>query len=70
MIVDDNILYKRFVEGDIDAFESLVLRYKDNLIYFISRYTGGDIYAAEDITQDVFAYIFVGKQSYNSKYSL
>jgi DNA-directed RNA polymerase specialized sigma24 family protein len=57
MIVDDNILYKR-------------LRYKDNLIYFISRYTGGDIYAAEDITQDVFAYIFVGKQSYNSKYSL
>jgi RNA polymerase sigma factor (sigma-70 family) len=70
MIVEDKILYKRFVEGDIDAFETLVLRYKDNLIYFISRYTGGDIYAAEDIAQDVFAYIFVEKQSYNPKYSL
>lgn len=69
MIVDDKILYRRFLEGDITGFETLVLRYKDNLIYFISRYTGGDIFIAEDIAQDVFAYIYAYKEKYNFKYS-
>lgn len=68
-MIEDKMLYKRFLEGDISAFESLVLRYKDNLIYFISRYTGGDIHIAEDIAQDVFAYIYVYKEKYNLKYS-
>lgn len=66
---DDKMLYRDFLEGDIDAFETLVINHKDNLIYFISRYTGGDIYAAEDIAQDVFAHIFVYKEKYNDKYS-
>ena len=66
---DDKTLYKDFLKGDINAFESLVINHKDNLIYFISRYTGGDIYIAEDIAQDVFAHIFVYKESYNDKYS-
>ena len=69
MIVDDKILYKRFLEGDINAFESLVVKYKNNLIYFISRYTGGDLFIAEDIAQDVFAYIYTYKEKYNFKYS-
>lgn len=68
MIVDHKILYKRFLEGDITAFETLVISYKDNLIYFISKYTK-DIFIAEDIAQDVFAYIFVNKEKYDLKYS-
>ena len=66
---DDKTLYKDFLKGDINAFETLVINHKDNLIYFISRYTGGDLYIAEDIAQDVFAHIFVYKENYNDKYS-
>lgn len=66
---DDKMLYKEFLEGSINAFEDLVIRHKDNLIYFISRYTGGDLYIAEDIAQDVFAHIYVHKDNYNENYS-
>ncbi|MBC8590264.1 RNA polymerase sigma factor [Wansuia hejianensis] len=68
-MIDDKILYKRFLDGDISAFEKLVIKHKDNLIYFISRYTGGDIYAAEDIAQDVFAYVYTYKEKYKFSYS-
>lgn len=67
-MIDDKIIYKDFLEGSVDAFESLVLKYKDNLIYFISRYTK-DIFIAEDIAQDVFAYVYVYKEKYNFNYS-
>ncbi|WMM24488.1 RNA polymerase sigma factor [Tissierella sp. MB52-C2] len=67
-MIDDKIFYKDFLEGSIDAFETLVLRHKDNLIYFISRYTN-DIFIAEDIAQDVFAYIYAYKEKYNFNYS-
>ena len=68
-MIDDKILYNNFLRGDINSFESLVITHKDNLIYFISKYTGGDIYSAEDIAQDVFAYVFVNKEKYNLDYS-
>jgi len=68
-MLDDKILYRDFLEGSVEAFESLVIRHKDNLIYFISRYTGGDVFIAEDIAQDVFAYIYVYKEKYNLKFS-
>jgi len=63
-------LYEDFLNGDIGAFESIVLEYKDNLIYFISRYTHGDLYIAEDIAQDVFAQIYVNKESFDRRYAL
>lgn len=66
---EDKTLYKEFLLGNISAFEELVIRHKDNLIYFISRYTGGDIYAAEDLAQDVFAYLYAYKEKYNQKNS-
>ncbi len=66
---DDKTLYKEFLDGNIESFEDLVINHKDNLIYFISRYTGGDMYIAEDIAQDVFAYIYVYKDKYDLKYS-
>jgi RNA polymerase sigma-70 factor (ECF subfamily) len=68
-MIDDKKLYKEFLDGSIEAFETLVIEYKDNLIYFISRYTVGDLSTAEDIAQDVFAYIYVYKEKYDFKYS-
>lgn len=65
----DKELYKRFVEGDIAAFEELVLTHKDNLIYFLMRYVK-DFSTCEDIAQEVFAAIFVKKENYNYKVSL
>lgn len=67
-MIDDKILYKKFLKGDITAFEDIVFTHKDNLIYFISRYAG-DIFIAEDIAQDVFAYVYVYKEKYNFDYS-
>lgn len=66
---DDKTLYKEFLDGDINSFEDLVINHKDNLIYFISRFTGGDMFIAEDIAQDVFAYIYVYKEKYDLNYS-
>ena len=31
-------LYREFLLGNKEAFEEIVLRYKDKLIYFIARY--------------------------------
>ncbi len=66
---DDKLLYRQFLEGDISAFEELVIRYKDGLIYFIHRYVG-DIESCEDIAQEVFAYLFVYKERYGFRSGL
>lgn len=61
--------YRRFLDGDEDAFDGIMKEYFDSLIFFINRYVG-DIHAAEDIAIDVFAYIAANKRSYNFKVSL
>ncbi len=63
----DKILYQAFLEGDISAFEELVLRYRHNLVYFILQYLR-DYQSAEDIAQEVFAYIYVNPGKYSSAY--
>lgn len=65
---EDKYLYNNFLNGDIDSFKSLILKYKNNLIYFLFKYVK-DIQIAEDISQDVFVYILVNKKKYNFKYS-
>lgn len=64
----DQELYKKYLEGDKISFEKLVLRHKNNIIYFISRYTK-NTQIAEDISQDVFVYILINKNQYDFKYS-
>lgn len=64
----DKELYHRFLQGDIAAFEKLVIGHKNGLIFFIERYIK-DFHQAEDIAQEVFAYIFAFKERYNFKYS-
>lgn len=68
-LLSDGILYKEFLNGNKMAFEEIVLRYKNNMIYFISRYTK-NIEIAEDISQDVFVYLLINKEKYDSNYSL
>jgi RNA polymerase sigma-70 factor (ECF subfamily) len=63
--MDDRDIYRRFLEGSIEAFEQLVLQHKDRLIYFLLKYTGGDHYLAEDMAQEAFAAVYVHKEQYN-----
>lgn len=65
---NDKLLYKQFLDGNIKAFEELVLSHKDHLIYFLQRYIK-DIAACEDVAQDVFAYVFVYKEKYDQVHS-
>lgn len=65
---EDKVLYKEFLEGNKQAFEELVIKYKNNLIYFITRYVKS-IEIAEDIFQDIIVYILENKNYYNFEYS-
>ncbi len=64
----DKELYEGFLKGNTNNFDKLVLRYKNNLIYFISRYIK-DVHIAEDLSQDVFVYVLLHKEQYNFNYS-
>lgn len=65
----DKQLYEEFLKGNNEAFKEIILRYKNNLIYFISKYVK-NVETAEDISQDVFVYILINRDKYNPKYSL
>ena len=66
---EDKILYKEFLKGNEEAFNQIIEKYKNNLIYFISRYVK-NLDIAEDIFQDVIIYILENKEKYDFKYSL
>lgn len=66
---EDKILYKEFLKGNEEAFNQMIKKYKNNLIYFISRYVK-NLDIAEDIFQDVIIYILENKEKYDFKYSL
>ena len=65
---EDKILYKEFLDGNKKSFEEIILRYKSNLIFFITRYVK-NIETAEDIFQDIALYILENKDYYNFDYS-
>jgi RNA polymerase sigma-70 factor (ECF subfamily) len=64
----DKELMKRFCEGDKEAFEELIIKYRIQAEAFSKRYVH-DSYIVEDIVQESFAYIYVYRDKYNSKYS-
>ena len=66
--ISDKELYRKYLDGDKKSFEELVLRYKNQIIFFISRYTK-NVVVAEDISQDVFVYLLLNKEQYNFQYS-
>ena len=61
--------YRRYLQGDEDAFAEIVKEYFDHLVFFINRFTR-DYAAAEDIAVDVFAWVIVHKHRYNFSVSL
>ncbi|MDO5556153.1 MAG: RNA polymerase sigma factor [Clostridia bacterium] len=65
----DKQLYREYLNDNMEAFKELVIRHKNNIIYFISRYTK-NVDIAEDISQDVFMYLLLNKKAYNPKFSL
>lgn len=50
--MEDKELYNKFLNGDEEALNKIIAKYKNNLIYFITRYTK-NLEASEDILQDV-----------------
>ncbi len=67
-MVEDRKLYSEFLEGNNSALDALLSKYRNNVIYFITRYIK-DFDAAEDIFQDISVYIFKNKEKYNSEHS-
>ena len=65
---EDKILYKEFLDGNKKSFDELILKHRNNLIFFITRYVK-NIEIAEDIFQDVALYILENKDYYNFDYS-
>ena len=61
--------YRRYLNGDEEAFHEIVKEYFDNLVFFIDRYVN-DYAAAEDIALDTFTQLVVNKQRYNFSVSL
>lgn len=64
----DKLLMREFKEGSEDAFEELIIKYRTSAVHFAERYIH-DRYAAEDISQECFAYIYVYKEKYNERYT-
>lgn len=52
-----------FQAGDVEAFDGLVLEFRDAVFHFIRRYLS-DNDRAEDLTQEVFLRVFRARQSY------
>lgn len=61
--VTDEVLIKQFQDGDVRAFNEIVLRYKDRLLNFIYRFLN-DIDKAEDLVQDTFLKVYTHKHAY------
>lgn len=62
-------LYNDFLEGNEEAFNNIIRKYRKSLISFIMRFIK-NIEVAEDIAQDTFVYVLVNRTEYDFKYSL
>ena len=61
--IKDEVLIRRFQDGDNSAFEVLLARYKERIYNFIYRFVY-DVDLAQDLTQDTFLKLFTHKNSY------
>lgn len=67
-MISDKTLYSSFLEGDQSSFEELVIRHRHGLVYFIMQYVKS-YHVAEDIAQEVFAYIYIKPEKYSLDYT-
>lgn len=63
--VTDEVLIKRFQDGDVYAFEEIVHRYKDPLVNFVYNFLGNRI-DSEDVVQETFLRVFKNKHLYRN----
>lgn len=61
--------YRRFIDGDQEAFGEIVDLYRGNLIFFIHRYVN-DLDTAEDLAEDAFVELIVHPERFEGKSSL
>lgn len=61
--ISDEILIAQFQKGDVQAFDVLVRRYKDQLLNFVYRFVSNRA-DAEDIVQETFLRVFKNKHYY------
>lgn len=61
--------YRRFLEGDETAFDSIVSTYRPGLILFINRFVRS-LETAEDIAIDVFVEVLIHPKRYHFQASL
>jgi len=65
---EDKRLYNEFLNGNKKAFDELIDKYLERIIYFIAGFTKSyDI--AEDLAQDTFMYLLVNKEKYDFSYN-
>ncbi len=65
----DSDLYNEFLNGNNDAFNFIVKRYRKQVISFIYKYCR-NYEIAEDLAQDTFLYVIINKKEYDFKYSM
>ena len=61
--------YRRFLEGDQDAFREVFELYRDGLTYFINSYVRNEA-DAEDLAEDCFVELLLNPKRYNFSSSL
>lgn len=61
--VTDEQLIAQFQRGDLQAFDVLVHRYKDQLLNYVFRFVGNRV-DAEDIVQETFLRVYKNKHYY------
>lgn len=65
-ICNENELMEKVKNGDKQAYEKIVLKYRKNAIGFAYRFVK-DSYLAEDIVQESFASIYIKRSNYKTK---
>jgi RNA polymerase sigma-70 factor (ECF subfamily) len=61
--ISDEKLIAKFQQGDVQAFDLLVRRYKDQLLNYVFRFVGNRA-DAEDIVQETFLRVYKNKHYY------
>ena len=63
-MVDGNVYFRQFLDGDTASFEKLIKMYRESLIFFCMRYTHNSS-LAEEIAEDSFVELLLHKDRFN-----
>ena len=61
--ITDEVLIKRFQDGDLSAYDIIVRRYKDQLLNFAYRFLGNSE-ESEDVVQETFLRLYRNRHAY------